>query len=138
MEIVDKEVTRPVNHQAAAPGYNIEELINLTESIFREYTDCSYDRALSRYVLSEIGPSLPPGEAQSYADTLRSFTVENSHKLNSIYRRYAHVDGTALIHQPESIIVFERIAHEPFLLREIWEKQLSQDELDQLEAIWGR
>lgn len=137
MEIFDEEVTRRVSQLTAAPGYHIEELINLAESILYQHSDCSYDRALSRYVLSEIGPTLPSEEAPPYADTLRAFATENSEKLDSIYRRYADIDGTVLIHQPESVIVFERIAHEPFLLREIWENQLPQDELEQLEAIWG-
>lgn len=137
MEIFDEEVMRRVSQLTAAPGYHIEELINLTESIYYEHADCSYNRALSRYVLSEIGPTLPSNDAPTYADTLRAFAAENSEKLDSIYLRYANIDDPVLIHQPESVIVFERIAHEPFLLRTMWEKQLPTDELEQLEAIWG-
>lgn len=137
MEIFDEEVTRRVSQLTAAPGYRIEELINLTESIFYQHTDRAYDRALSRYVLSEIGPTLPSEVAHLYADTLLSFAAENSEKLDGIYRRYADIDGTVLIHQPESVIVFERISHEPFLLHEVWGQNLPQDELEQLSAIWG-
>lgn len=138
MEIFDEEVIRRVSQITAAPGYQIEELINLTESIFYEHSDCSYDRALSRYVLSEIGPALPSDDSQSYAENLRAFAVENREKLDSIYRRYADINGSVLIHQPESVVIFERIAHEPFLLRESWEEQLPEHELETLEAIWGR
>jgi hypothetical protein len=44
----------------------------------------------------------------------------------------------SLIHQPESVLIFERISSDPFTLREEWEGQLPVDELDALEAIWGR
>lgn len=137
MEIFDEEVTRSVDQITAVPGYHVEELINVTESLFYQYADSTYDRALSRFVLSEIGATLPTERTDEYAVTLRAFVVENDTKLESIFRRYAGLDAPVLIHQPEAIIVFERITQDPYVLRDHWDSHLPLDELDQLQAIWG-
>jgi ppGpp synthetase/RelA/SpoT-type nucleotidyltranferase len=137
MEIFDEEVSRRVNQMTAAPGYQIEELINLAESEFYRFSDNTYDRPLSRYVISEIGSTLPTENAHQYAAQLRAFVAGNESKLTGIFRRYADVDTAVLLHQPESMIIFERIASDPFMLREVWEQQLPLDEFEQLQAIWG-
>jgi ppGpp synthetase/RelA/SpoT-type nucleotidyltranferase len=137
MEIFDEEVTRSVNQITAIPGYHIEELINAAEALFYQYADNTYDRALSRYVLSEIGTTLPAERTDEYAATLRAFVAENDAKLASIFRRYEDLDAPVLIHQPEAIIVFERLALDPHAVRDHWDGRLPQDELDQLQAIWG-
>lgn len=137
MEIFDEEVTRSVNQITAIPGYHIEELINVTEALFYQYADSAYDRALSRYVLSEIGTTLPTVRTDEYAASLKAFAAANDAKLANIFRRYAGLDAPVLIHQPEAIIVFERIAQDPYVLRDHWDGHLPQDELDQLQAIWG-
>lgn len=137
MEIFDEEVSRRVNQLTAAPGYQIEELINLAESEFYRFSDNTYDRPLSRYVISEIGPTLPTENASLYSEQLRTFVADHEDKLTGIFRRYADVDTAVLLHQPESMIIFERMASDPFILRDVWEQHLPLDELDQLQAIWG-
>lgn len=137
MEIFDEEVARRVNQMTAAPGYQIEELINLAEGEFYRFSDSTYDRPLSRYVISEIGPTLPTENAHQYVTQLRAFVADNEEKLAGIFRRYADVDTAVLLHQPESMIIFERIASDPFTLREVWEQRLPLDEFEQLQAIWG-
>lgn len=137
MEIFDEEVMRRVNLITAAPGYQIEELINLVESQFYRFASATYDRSLSRYVLAEIGETFPPEDIHQYADTVRSFVDQNVRKLQGIYDRYAQLDAPVLIHQPESILFFERIAHDPYRFREVADRTLPSDELDQFESIWG-
>lgn len=137
MEIFDEEVSRRVNQMTAASGYQIEELINVAEGQFYRFSDNTYDRPLSRYVISEIGPTLPTENTHQYVTQLRAFVVANENKLTGIFRRYADVDTAVLLHQPESMIIFERIANDPFVLREAWGQRLPIDELDQLQAIWG-
>lgn len=137
MEIFDEEVSRSVKQITAVPGYQIEELVNLAESVYYEYADNEFDRALSRFVLSQIGSVLPNVGVQAYGVALRDFAASNKVKLESIYRRYSSVQVSALIHQPESIVVFERIAGDAPTLRAEWEGRLPADELEQLRAIWG-
>lgn len=137
MEIFDEEVARSVDQITAVSGYHIEELINSAEALFYRYSDNTYDRSLSRYVLSEIGSTLPTEGTQEYSSSLGTFVAEHDVKLSSIFDRYDGTDGPVLLHQPEALVIFERIAKTPSLLRDRWNGNLPQEELDQLQDIWG-
>jgi ppGpp synthetase/RelA/SpoT-type nucleotidyltranferase len=137
MEIFDEEVTRRVNLIVSTAGYPIEELINAAEAEFYQFTDVNYDRALSRFVLSEIAEALPADQSSAYADRLKAFAAANRAKLAAIFERYRNVDTPQLVHQPESIIVFERLEDDVHTLRAAWESRLPADELGSLESIWG-
>ncbi|MFC8176673.1 hypothetical protein [Streptomyces sp. NPDC057325] len=43
----------------------------------------------------------------------------------------------ALIGQPETLVIVERMESAPFLLRGQWEKELETVFLDDLEFVWG-
>jgi hypothetical protein len=137
MEIFDEEVTRRVNVIVSTAGYPIEELINAAEAQFYHFTDVNYDRALSRFVLSEIAEALPADQSSAYADRLKAFADTHSAKLTAIFERYRDIDNPQLVHQPESIIVFERLESDAYTLRAAWDPRLPIDELDGLESIWG-
>jgi ppGpp synthetase/RelA/SpoT-type nucleotidyltranferase len=138
MEIFDEEVTRRVDQLMSRSGYRIEELINAAEAAFYRFADTPYDRALSRLVIAEVADCLPAAdEGGAYVEALREFTTTNEAKLADIFTRYRDLGAPTLIHQPESIIIFERIFSDPFTLRDEWEDKLPGDELDALEAIWG-
>lgn len=138
MEIFDEEVTRRVDQLKSRSGYRIEELINAAEAAFYRFADTPYDRALSRLVIADIADCIPAAEeGAAYVDGLQAFATVNEAKLADIYSRYRDLGVPSLIHQPESVLIFERISSDPFTLREEWEGQLPVDELDALEAIWG-
>lgn len=137
MEIFDEEVTRRVDLIVSAAGYPIEELVNAAEAQFYQFADVNYDRALSRFVLSEIAGTLPAEPSASYAERLKAFSSSNSAKLADIFERYRESDISQIVHQPESIIIFERLDSDAYTLRAAWESRLPVDELDSLESIWG-
>ncbi|MBV0919496.1 GTP pyrophosphokinase [Mycobacteroides chelonae] len=136
-EIFDEEVARRVNQIVSTAGYPIEELINAAEAQFYQFTDVNYDRALSRFILSEIADVLPAEQSPTYFDRLKTFAEANSTKLAAIFERYCDMDTSQLVHQPESIIVFERIEFDAYTLRAVWESRLPINELNSLESIWG-
>lgn len=43
----------------------------------------------------------------------------------------------ALIGQPETLVIVERMESAPFLLRSQWEEELETVFLDDLEFVWG-
>jgi ppGpp synthetase/RelA/SpoT-type nucleotidyltranferase len=137
MEIFDEEVTRRVKLIVSTAGYPIEELINAAEAHFYQFTDVNYDRALSRFVLSEIAEALPADQTSAYVDRLKAFAAANGAKLTAIFERYRDIDTAQLVHQPEAIIIFERLESDAYTLRASWESRLPIDELDSLESIWG-
>jgi len=137
LEIFDEEVKRGVDQMLAAPGYEIESLISVAESELYKFSESTYDRSLSRYVIGQIGASLPTQPLAVYAESLADFTEKNADKLHDIYRRYEDQAEPVLLHQPEAVIVFERIEGARHTLEELWEGRLPRDEFDALCAIWG-
>lgn len=137
MEIFDAEVERSMNAVTAIPGHNIEELVNVAESQFYRFADVAYDRALSRFVLDELGGVLPGSGSERYLETIRQFVSGHEEKLAGIFSRYAEMADPVLIHQPESIVIFERLNAAAFELRAEWADRLPADELESLSAIWG-
>ncbi|MFD3873964.1 hypothetical protein [Streptomyces sp. NPDC058623] len=51
--------------------------------------------------------------------------------------RPAEFGRYALIGQPETLVILERMETAPFLLRSRWEKELETVLLDDLEFAWG-
>ena len=137
MEIFDEEVTSRVKLIVSGAGYPIQELINSAEAQFYRFADVKYDRALSMFILSEIAEALPDDLSSGYGTRLRAFTDDHEVKLASIFDRYRDSDSSQIVHQPEVIIVFERLEADRHTLRAAWEDRLPTDELDTLEAIWG-
>jgi ppGpp synthetase/RelA/SpoT-type nucleotidyltranferase len=137
MEIFDEEVTRRVDQLMSRSGYSIEELTNAAEAAFYRFAETPYDRALSRLVIAEIADCLPAAEPRAYVKSLQEFAATHEAKLAGIFAKYRDSGAATLIHQPESIIIFERLADDTFRLHESWEGKLPIDELETLEAIWG-
>lgn len=137
MEIFDEEVTRRVNQIVSTAGYSIEELINAAEAEFYRFAENEYDRSLSRLVLSEIAETLPTVQPDGYRVWLRAFVDDHESKLTEIFEKYRESDASQLVHQPEAIIIFERIDADIYAIRNAWDSRLPTDELEILESIWG-
>jgi ppGpp synthetase/RelA/SpoT-type nucleotidyltranferase len=137
MEIFDEEVGRRMAQMLAAPGYLLEELMSLTDSLFYRFSVHPYDRALCRYLLIALGPTLPTGDPASYASILRTFTDDHSAKLTEIFARYADNDDVPLLHVPGCLVVFERLEHDQFTLEDAWSETFPVEDLDGLRAVWG-
>jgi hypothetical protein len=137
MEIFDEEVTRRVNQITSTAGYSIEELINAAEAEFYRFADNDYDRSLSRFVLSEIAGTLPTEQPDGYKDRLRAFVAAHDRKLAGIFEKYRESAASQLVHQPEAIIIFERIDADIYTIRVAWDHRLPNDELEILVSIWG-
>ncbi|MHA3018667.1 GTP pyrophosphokinase [Mycobacterium sp. BMJ-28] len=137
MEIFDEEVRRRVKLIVSSAGYPIQELINTAEAQFYRFADVKYDRALSMIILSEIAETLPGDLSPGYDTRLLTFADAHEVKLAGIFDRYRDSDSSQLVHQPEAIIIFERLEADRHTFRAVWEDRLPTDELDILEAIWG-
>lgn len=140
MEIFDEEVDRRMSQIAAAPGYAVEPLIDACVRHFYMFSACAVDRPLSRFVLIELGAALPDSvDLAVYLERLSVFVSKYKDKLQRIYTRYETVKATPslLIHQPESILIFERLDSAPLLFEEEWPESLPIYEYDALKAIWG-
>ncbi|MET8347355.1 hypothetical protein [Streptomyces microflavus] len=84
-----------------------------------------------------------PGEREGYIERLEAFVEQHRARLEEMLRthgpgsRPASRGRYALIGQPETLVIVERMESAPFLLRSQWEKELETVFLDDLEFVWG-
>ncbi|WP_075694123.1 hypothetical protein [Streptomyces acidiscabies] len=84
-----------------------------------------------------------PEEREGYIERLEAFVEQHRARLEEMLR--THGPGSkpashgryALIGQPETLVILERMESAPFLLRGQWEKELEMVFLDDLEFVWG-
>ncbi|MCX5589598.1 hypothetical protein [Streptomyces erythrochromogenes] len=84
-----------------------------------------------------------PEEREGYIERLEAFVEQHRKRLEEMLRthgpgsRPASHGRYALIGQPETLVIVERMESAPFLLRGQWEKELETVFLDDLEFVWG-
>ncbi|MFC8494146.1 hypothetical protein ACFUJU_25825 [Streptomyces sp. NPDC057235] len=78
-----------------------------------------------------------------YIERLAAFVEEHRARLEELLRAYgpgsapAAYGRYALIGQPETLIILERVETGPMLLRGLWKKELETVFHDDLESTWG-
>ncbi|MGO4634920.1 hypothetical protein AB4225_28935 [Streptomyces sp. 2RAF24] len=82
-------------------------------------------------------------ERAGYIERLEAFVEQHRERLEELLRAYgpgsrpASHGRYALIGQPETLVILERMEANPFGLRSEWEKELETVFLDDLEFAWG-
>ncbi|MFE9360276.1 hypothetical protein ACFYPB_40260 [Streptomyces olivaceoviridis] len=82
-------------------------------------------------------------ERQGYIERLEAFVEQHRARLEELLRAYgpgsrpASRGRYALIGQPETLVILERMETNPFGLRSQWEKEMEDVLLDDLEFAWG-
>ncbi|MFD8956558.1 hypothetical protein ACFXKH_35850 [Streptomyces caelestis] len=101
----------------------------------RHWPDGSFlDTALS---------AVRPEEHAGYAERLEAFAVQHRTRLEDLLRAYgpgstpASHGRYALVGQPETLVILERMETAPFLLRGTWDDEEEDVFLDDLEFAWG-
>ncbi|MBV7674089.1 hypothetical protein STHAL_32090 [Streptomyces halstedii] len=84
-----------------------------------------------------------PEECDGYIERLEAFVERHRARLEKMLSTYgpgsrpASHGRYALIGQPETLVILERMETAPFLLRSRWEEELEIVFLDDLEFVWG-
>ncbi|MFJ8846370.1 hypothetical protein ACIRFF_26115 [Streptomyces cyaneofuscatus] len=82
-------------------------------------------------------------EREEYIEHLKAFAEERRARLEELLRAYGPGSRTAshgryaLVGQPETLVILERMETAPFLLRGRWEEELETVFLDDFEFAWG-
>ncbi|WP_433860308.1 hypothetical protein [Streptomyces kronopolitis] len=84
-----------------------------------------------------------PEEREGYIERLEAFVEQHRARLEELLRAYgpgsrpASHGRYALVGQPETLAILERMETNPFGLRSEWQKELEDVFLDDLEFAWG-
>ena len=144
IEVFDEEVERAVNDVIGAPNYAQATLLSIAEDSYFTVIPAPGDRDLSLEVLLALSAALPiADDVGRYREELESFTRDNRVRLKEIYSKYgegSEFEANAkywLFTQPESIVIFERIANQPMLTREVVQQSELGYAVEPLFRAWG-
>jgi ppGpp synthetase/RelA/SpoT-type nucleotidyltranferase len=143
VELFDEEVAQAMKEVESMPVYASARLLRLAEGKFLTFVGEPGDDDLSLESLSIVANAIPTSELPDYDATMNSFTTENYDRLRELYDRYGP-GGSAgddwdnwLMSQPESLIIFERIANRQRLLRSVVEGTEVESAVRFLYDLWG-
>ena len=142
VELYDLEVERGVKALDEHPDFSRNNrLLAEAERIYQTFSLHPYDRELSQDVVDVLIDSI--GDEPGYADRLVEFAEEQRPRLERLYEEYGPASEQFLEHgryllvsQPESLIIFERLANARYDLQETWEGSLEDRWLDDMARIW--
>jgi len=139
IELFDETVQESRKAIEMLPGAPEAAVLRELEQYFYQFAGRAYDRDLSLRILEVLEGLYDHQEKQAFHDVISAFVEKNRPKLAELFAAYRNDErGNPLIFQPESLIVFERLEHDPFRLRDSWAATLPMPLLESLAAIWGR
>ncbi|MGW2282669.1 hypothetical protein [Streptomyces sp. NPDC001770] len=143
VELYDSEVERGVKALAEHPDFSrSNRLLAEAERIYQTFSNHPYDRELSEDVVDVLIDAI--GDDPGYADRLVEFAEENRATIERAYEQFGpsseqflEYGRYLLASQPESLIIFERLANARYDLQETWEGNLEDRLLTDMARIWG-
>ncbi|MFF2367834.1 hypothetical protein ACFVU0_34680 [Streptomyces sp. NPDC058122] len=143
VELYDSEVERGVQALAEHPDFSRNNrLLAEAERIYQTFSQHPYDRTLSEDVVDVLIDTI--GDDASYPDRLVEFAEQYRGRIEHAYEEFGPSSEQFLEHgryllvsQPESLIIFERLANARHDLQESWQGNLEDRLLTDLARIWG-
>jgi hypothetical protein len=133
-----------MNDVKSAPNFLQAALLATAEDNYFTVVPIPGDRDLSLEVLLELETALPRvDDLETYRDQLETFTDEHRVRLKEIYSKYgegSEFEANAkywLFTQPESVVIFERIANQPMLTRDVVVQTNLGYAVEPLFRAWG-
>ncbi len=122
----------------------VHQVLEAAERIFVSLTGSTgFDRDLSEEVLAVVLKSVSAEEQESYVRQLEAFAEANRERLGQLYGRYgpggkfANESRCYLTHQPESIVVCERLDTVPMWLTSVWNNEIDAETvLERFTQFW--
>lgn len=144
VELFDEEVARAMDEVESLEGYSSALLLQELESAYLQVVAKPGDDDLSMEAMRILAPLVPQDRLAAYRITLSSFVQANYQKLEVVYRDYGYSSswsedfGYWMFTQPESIMVFERITHDPASLRSAVQYTELESAVRPLFDAWGQ
>ncbi|MFE5688158.1 hypothetical protein [Streptomyces sp. NPDC056512] len=145
VELFDLEVERGVKALARQDPdlARSNRLLEVAEQVYRTFTDHPSSRDLSQDVIGILSQTID--DDATYSEQLAEFTERFRERIQRNYDDYGPSSAHFLEHgryllasQPESLIIFERLANARFRLKSTWNKsELPETMLTDMAQIWG-
>jgi hypothetical protein len=121
----------------------VQHVIEAAERIFVSLTGYTgFDRDLSQEILADVLKSVRAEQQQDYVRQLKAFAEGSRERLVQLYGKYGP-DGKFedeghcyLTHQPESVVVCERLDSVPMWLEAVWNELDAEVTLERFTKHW--
>jgi len=138
VEFFDEAIERAAREIYNLRGYQEAGMVGVLDKAYFRYADRDYDAALSLAAMGSLKLAYTAQERARFDALIEEFTDQFDLKLRYIFAQYAEDDRCSpFLFQPESLLMFERLEHAPFLLEESWPDVLPPDVLDDMRNMWG-
>ncbi|MGJ3250892.1 MAG: hypothetical protein ACFE0J_07145 [Elainellaceae cyanobacterium] len=142
VEIFDNEIENAREEMSKAmsdESYPQEiKILRKLEEYFRRFTDKPFDKELSAKIINRLMMTFESQKTSEIDSTLDEFIESKKDKIKEIFDDYSDDERrNPLLFQPESLLIFERLEHNSFLLKEIWNQFFPLRLLESFGAIWG-
>ncbi|MFF5188816.1 hypothetical protein ACFY30_34460 [Streptomyces sp. NPDC000345] len=122
----------------------VHHVLEAAERAFVSLTSYTgFDRALSEEILMVVLKSVSAEQQEGYIRQLEAFIEANRERLGQLYGKYgpggkfADESRCYLTHQPESIVVCERLDTVPMWLEAVWNRELDAElTLERFTKYW--
>lgn len=139
VELFDEEVTRARREILGLPSQGEARALQEVDRHFYRLAGVDFDEELSLQILSNILSLYDSDEQESLSQVVATFVQNNGEKLAHLYGTYrAAAADHALLYQPESILVFERLEADEFRLADRWQQDFPLPLLEDLSVLWGK
>lgn len=145
VELFDLEVERGVDALARQDPdlARSNRLLETAEQVYRTFTDHPSSRDLSQDIIGVLAQTID--DETTYSEQLAEFTERFRERIQRNFDDYGPSSSHFLEHgryllvsQPESLIIFERLANARFRLKSTWNKSdLPEEMLTDMAQIWG-
>jgi hypothetical protein len=112
----------------------VHQVLEAAERIFVSLTGYTgFDRDLSEEILMVVLKCVSAEQQEGYARQLEAFAEANRERLGDLYgkygpgRKFADESRCYLTHQPESVVVCERLDTVPMRLAAVWNRELDAE-----------
>lgn len=145
VELYDAEIGRVMEALEQHPDFTrSNRLLAETERIYRTFAQHSFDRELSHEVI-EVLQQAVPADVDGYRYQLVEFAERWRDRLARAYQQFGPTsdhfleDGRYILaSQPESLIIFERLAADSFTLQDLWAAgPFAESLLHDMAEAWG-
>lgn len=138
VETFDTVLERALGVIYNSPGYQEATMLRSLDKMYYQFADTSYDDQLTLQVLGALKALYTPGELNNFGMLIGQFVGSESEKLSYLFS-HGQTDElcTPFLFQPESLVVFERLEHDPDTLETAWSSVMPLGVLEDLRIMWG-
>jgi ppGpp synthetase/RelA/SpoT-type nucleotidyltranferase len=122
VSLFDSEVDQALKLQRASPDYAAVEMLRIIDPLFDPWRQSRTDDDLSLQILDAVRSTYGEGfDVDAFGDQMRTWVSTNEDKVNALLTQYIDLaDTSPLLHQPEILVLIERLSAVKHQLRQAW------------------